>query len=213
MSRYHHASRVVAESEGARREREIDELNRQFEQPSAAPSNRGLYQQLLAADVPLDSHESDLYVKVTPESSRIVEESGHSSTMFTSEVDGKLWYDLPFAYEPFWDREQRRTSAITAAKSRKPVFGHHDGMSYAVKVDSLDSNEFFKQPLGRQLDDAKRLRTWKDGANTAWVGAKGKSTMSAIRRWIKENKPAEFYAKWKSDAPIYKDDSVEIHYR
>ena len=102
MSKYHNARWVIAESDGARREREIAELDRQFEQPPVVPANRSLHRQLLAAGVDLDHHESDLYAMVTPESRRIVEESGHSSTMFTSEVDGKLWYDLPFAFEPFW---------------------------------------------------------------------------------------------------------------
>lgn len=105
MSRYHDARRVISESEGARREREIHELDQQFERPAVLPTNRSLHQQLLAAGVPLDSHESDLYAQVTPESRRIVEESGHSSTMFKSEIDGKMWYDLPFAYDPFWAKK------------------------------------------------------------------------------------------------------------
>lgn len=106
MSRYHNTRRIVSESEGARREREIDELNQQFEQPPVLPGNRSIHQQLLAAGVELDSHESDLYAKVTPESTRIVEESDHSSSMFRSEVDGKMWFDLPFAYEPYWRARQ-----------------------------------------------------------------------------------------------------------
>ncbi len=107
MSRYHHARRTIAESEGATREREIHELDQQFDQPSVLPTNRSLHQQLLAAGVEVDSHESDLYAMVTPESSRIVEESGHSSTMFKSEKDGEMWYDLPFAFDPFWAKKQR----------------------------------------------------------------------------------------------------------
>lgn len=107
MSKYHNAMRVVSESEGARREREIHELEQQFEQPSVLPANRSIHQQLLGAGVELDSHESDLYAKVGPESTRIIEESGHSSSMFQSEVDGQMWYDLPFAYDPFWRAKQR----------------------------------------------------------------------------------------------------------
>lgn len=107
MSRYHTARRIVSESEGARREREINELDRQFERPAVLPANRSLHQQMLAAGVELDSHESDLYARVTPESTHIVEESGHSSTVFKSEVDGRMWYDLPFAYDPFWAKKQR----------------------------------------------------------------------------------------------------------
>jgi len=103
MSKYHNARQMLAESEGAQREREIHELDQQFDQPSAVPANRSLHQQLLAAGTELDSHESDLYAKVTPESTRIVRESGHSSSVFMS--DGEMWYDLPFAYDPFWDKK------------------------------------------------------------------------------------------------------------
>lgn len=109
------ASRIVAETGGARREREIDELDRQFNRPAVVPTNRSIHQQLLAAGVELDSHESDLYAKVTPESTHIVEESGHSSSVFKSENDGQMWYDLPFAYEPFWRAKPR------VADSRRPV--------------------------------------------------------------------------------------------
>lgn len=67
----------------------------------------GIYKQLKEAGVPLDNHESDLYAKVTPESKRIVDEAkeeGLSSvTVFKSDTDGALWYDIPFAYEPWWE--------------------------------------------------------------------------------------------------------------
>jgi hypothetical protein len=67
-----------------------------------------IYHDLLAAGVPLDSHESDLYAKVTPASRAIVTRSGHSFTVFRSQIDGALWFDLPFAYLPFWERVQWR---------------------------------------------------------------------------------------------------------
>lgn len=114
MSRYHNARRVVSESEGARAEREIHELDQQFEQPPVVPTNRSIHQQMLAAGVEIDNHESDLYAMVTPESTRILEEAGiaidgHNASVFTSQIDGKRWYDLPFKYDPFWDKveEQR----------------------------------------------------------------------------------------------------------
>lgn len=113
MSKYHTARRIVSESEGARREREIDELNQQFKQPPVVPANRSLHQQMLAAGVEVDSHYSDLYAKVTPESTRILGEAGlavdgHNVSVFTSNIDGEQWYDLPFKYDPFWDKVERR---------------------------------------------------------------------------------------------------------
>jgi len=73
-----------------------------------------LYTALLAAGVPLDHHESDLYVKVTVESTRIVEnQHKRMPRLFTSHIDGELWYDIPFAYEPFWE-------AVSARSRREP---------------------------------------------------------------------------------------------
>lgn len=65
-----------------------------------------IFQQLKAAGVPLDNHESDLYAKVTPESKVIVEayEFRWQVQVFRSNVDGDLWYDIPFAYTPWWER-------------------------------------------------------------------------------------------------------------
>jgi len=61
----------------------------------------------------MDHHESDLYLKATPEARRILkewqEESGRNGgvTYFTSQIDGARWMDIPFAYDPFWARRKR----------------------------------------------------------------------------------------------------------
>ena len=70
---------------------------------------RSLYAQLVAAGVPVDHHESDLYFKATPESHLIVERMRvgpgrcvtHIST-FAHAVTGELWYEAPFMFEPWW---------------------------------------------------------------------------------------------------------------
>jgi hypothetical protein len=69
-----------------------------------------IYEELKAAGVPLDHHESDLYAKVTPESRAIVKAYRFRSqvSVFTSNTDGEPWYDVPFAYQPFWDRVAER---------------------------------------------------------------------------------------------------------
>ena len=104
---------------------------------------------------------------------------------------------------------------VVEAKKRKAGFGNSEGFSHAVSIDALDSNEFFKASFGRQLNDLKRVREWKasQGVKTDHVGAKGKSTMAAVKKWVKEVKPTEFYARWKQDSSNYKDDSVEIFYK
>ena len=36
--------------------------------------------------------------------------------------------------------------------------------------------------------------------------------MTAVKEWVKENKPSEFYALWEKESSFYKDDSVEIFF-
>ncbi len=52
-------------------------------------------------------HESDLYVKASPETRALVKASGRPYSFFKSNVDGKTWIDVPFAYEPFWELKPR----------------------------------------------------------------------------------------------------------
>lgn len=68
-----------------------------------------IYETIKALGVPMDSHESDLYCKATPEA---IEATKDCTTrqFFTHQVTGERWIDLPFAYQPWWDkRQQRRT--------------------------------------------------------------------------------------------------------
>ena len=48
----------------------------------------------------IDNHMGDLYLKVTPISTKLVEDYDYKNhvTTFVSQIDCKLWYDIPFAY-------------------------------------------------------------------------------------------------------------------
>jgi hypothetical protein len=72
---------------------------------SMTPEPESVYNAMIAAGVPTDSHESDLYVPVTPTSMAILNRLARpvNVTTFTSRIDGALWYDIPFAYTPWWD--------------------------------------------------------------------------------------------------------------
>lgn len=66
-----------------------------------------VYAELVAAMPPeeIDHHESDLYVKATPVSIRIIKEADIPHGMaerFVDQITGTVWYDLAFAYMPFW---------------------------------------------------------------------------------------------------------------
>ena len=66
-----------------------------------------LYEKLKAANIPMSNHYSDLYAKVTPESEKIIFRYEYSNMVrqFISEIDNTLWYDIPFAYQPYWDNK------------------------------------------------------------------------------------------------------------
>ena len=75
-----------------------------------------LYTDLLAAGCEMGNHESDLHVKCTPEAAEIIrshqavtkKEIIYSTFESGAErnADGSpsLWWDIPFAFDPFWKR-------------------------------------------------------------------------------------------------------------
>lgn len=75
-----------------------------------------LYEELLESGVELDhrDHTSDLYVRATPKALRLIMESGLCWSAFRSQIDGKLWIDVPFAFDPYWNR--RTTMARERAR-------------------------------------------------------------------------------------------------
>lgn len=70
-----------------------------------------LYEALVTA-MPADQihHEnSDLYVKITDVSMKIINQSGlvrgHGYTTFIDQITGEWCYDIPFLYMPFWEEK------------------------------------------------------------------------------------------------------------
>ena len=67
-------------------------------------SNKTINEKLREAGIELDSHASDLYALKTPESEKII--AGHefacNVTIFRSQIDGRLWFDIPFANDYWW---------------------------------------------------------------------------------------------------------------
>jgi hypothetical protein len=66
-----------------------------------------IYTDLHAAGIELDSHESDLYAKSTPESRQIIANHVAAGTLkcvtvFTNQRDGSVWFDIPFHFDPWW---------------------------------------------------------------------------------------------------------------
>jgi len=62
---------------------------------------------LVKAGIQVDSHESDLYVKDTPEARKILKNFNLKSKPFRSQIDKEMWLDVPFAYTPFWQKKAK----------------------------------------------------------------------------------------------------------
>ncbi len=91
-------------------------------------SDVSLYDRLTAAGFEIDHHESDLYVRVTPESRAIIDawmaDNGYGEGFrdtFTSQVDGHRYFDVPFAYQPYW--EARTPAPAPAEEESAPTMG------------------------------------------------------------------------------------------
>lgn len=52
----------------------------------------------------IDHYRSDLYIRVTNESRKIIDSYEYAKQVqtFKSNIDGKAWYEIPFGYPPFW---------------------------------------------------------------------------------------------------------------
>lgn len=66
-----------------------------------------LYEAIKATGAKMDNHYSDLYAEATPEVMRLVKESGYKFSTFISNIEGTLWVDVPFQFQPYWDEKQK----------------------------------------------------------------------------------------------------------
>ena len=57
----------------------------------------------------IDHHCSDLYLRKTRQSEKLINDYEYRSqvSVFTSNIDNRLWYEIPFAYTPYWERRQQ----------------------------------------------------------------------------------------------------------
>lgn len=75
-----------------------------------------IFEQVKAAGIPFASHESDLYIPATEQTCAMLDNLAipvHATT-FINKQDGKLWYDIPFAYLPFWEEKQRQAEKLAS---------------------------------------------------------------------------------------------------
>lgn len=57
----------------------------------------------------IDHHGTDLYLKATEKSRKLVSEYEYKRfvTTFIDNIEHKRWYDIPFAYSPGWIKDPK----------------------------------------------------------------------------------------------------------
>ena len=74
---------------------------------------------------------------------------------------------------------------------------------------------FHQKSFGQSLDDYRLIDRFRKDPKTksCHVGAKRRSTLAAVKEWVKDRKPSQFWARWQSDSNHFKHDCVEIFYQ
>ena len=81
-----------------------------------------IYEQMKAAGVTIANHCSDLYAEVNEKSTAIVAayEFKCNVTTFQSAIEGEgCFYDIPFAFDPYWQKREDPKVDARAAKTKK----------------------------------------------------------------------------------------------
>lgn len=73
-----------------------------------------LYEELVKAGCEIGNYQSDLHVRCSEKALVIIVDHVlrpdsllQMPNKFVSNIDGELWYDIPFAYDPFWNKPAR----------------------------------------------------------------------------------------------------------
>lgn len=64
-----------------------------------------LYTELVENNVPVSNHYSDLYFPKNDKTTAILAKYStqkSNATRFINQVEGGVWYDVPFAFDPYW---------------------------------------------------------------------------------------------------------------
>lgn len=81
---------------------------------------KSLYEKALSVlpEKDIDSYESTMYLRKTPESEKLVNEYEFKEnvTKFRDNIDHEIWYDIPFSYVPFFDKKRQSHDDIMLYK-------------------------------------------------------------------------------------------------
>ncbi len=85
-----------------------------------------------------------------------------------------------------------------------------DGFSVVCQFEAF-SAERWSQNFNYQIEHRDDFKAFKQKAKLVVIGSKGKATFATVKKWVKENNPKEYFAKWRCDSPLHKDDCVDIY--
>lgn len=65
-----------------------------------------LFMRIIEFGIPYENHASDLYIPKTEQNTKLIAvyEFKENVTTFISQIEKTMWYDIPFAYQPYWSR-------------------------------------------------------------------------------------------------------------
>jgi hypothetical protein len=69
-----------------------------------------IFEQVKSSGIEYGNHESDLYIPVNEQTQAIIQTYQFKENVqtFRNQIDGQLWFDVPFAYIPFWEARQKQ---------------------------------------------------------------------------------------------------------
>ena len=121
-----------------------------------------IYEKMVQAGVKIENHCSDLYVPKNKITDRIVADYEFPAcvSVFRDNIDRELWYDIAFAYEPFWSEKQYGISPLewdrlTREEQKEHVKKHNITIKATTNIaefpsygfGKMDSNGFWEYQL------------------------------------------------------------------
>jgi len=67
-----------------------------------------IYEDLIAAGIECSNWQSDLYFPATQKTREILKRhKNQARSTFISNIDGRMMYECPFAFDPFWTKQRK----------------------------------------------------------------------------------------------------------
>lgn len=99
-------------------------------------------------------------------------------------------------------------------QTEQGAFGKSKKLQYAVKLNDVSRNDFLTLAISRRIQDGKIARDFQDEATHVEISAPGKDSLGAVKKWVEQNKPKEFFAKWMLDSHAFgKSFTVDLYYK